>query len=100
MNAFGDFPAANVLVGRRGLVLNLLAQGLGIFMGRGRSVERIGDAVLLGFAEMVDQQVAGDGGDPGDERSLGAVVGWERAVNLDEDFLGEVFGVGADPAKW
>src|SRR5208282_6911958 len=42
---------------------------------------------------MIDQQVAGNGGDPGDERSLGAVVAGEGAVHLDEDFLGEVFGV-------
>jgi len=75
MNAFGDLPAADELVGRGGLVLNLLAQGLGVFVGGGRGVERIGDAVLLGFAEMIDQQIAGDGGDPGDERSLRAVVG-------------------------
>src|SRR5271169_6486843 len=98
MNGFRDLAAADVLVGRRGLVLNLLAQGLGVFV-RGGGVERVGDAVLLGFAEMIDQQVAGNGGDPGDERTFGAVIGGEGAVHLDEDFLGEVFGVGGGSSE-
>ncbi len=67
MHGFSDLPAAYALVGRRGLVLNLLTERLGVFMcGRG-CVQRVGDAVLLGLAEVIDQQVAGDGGDPGDE---------------------------------
>ena len=54
---------------------------------------RVGHAVLLGFAEVVDQQVAGDCGYPGDERALRVVVAGQRAVHLDEDFLGEILGV-------
>src|ERR1700685_1721387 len=92
MNGFRNLPAADVLVGGRGLVLNLLAERQGVFV-RGLGVDGVGEAVLLGFAEVIDEQVAGDGGDPGDERAFGVVVGCERAVHLDEDLLGEVFGV-------
>ena len=42
---------------------------------------------------MIDQQVAGNGGDPGHEGALTGVIGVESAVHLDEDFLGEVLGV-------
>src|SRR5271167_763014 len=42
---------------------------------------------------MIDEQVAGDGGDPGDERAFGAVVAGQGAIHLDEDLLGEVLGV-------
>jgi hypothetical protein len=54
VNGFLDLPAAYVLVGRSGLVLNLLAQRLGVFVRGGRRVERVGDAILLGLAEMID----------------------------------------------
>src|ERR1022692_210981 len=44
---------------------------------------------------MIHQQVARDGGDPGDECSLRAVVTRQSAVHLDENFLSKVFGVVA-----
>src|SRR5580704_9965348 len=93
MHGLSHLPAAYVLVGRGRLVLNLLTQGLRVLVSRGRRVERIGDAVLLGLAEVIDQQVAGDRRNPGDERSLRAVIARQRPVHLDEDFLGQVFGV-------
>ncbi len=42
---------------------------------------------------MIDQQVAGQGGDPGMEAALGRVEAAQVAVELDEDVLGQVFGV-------
>ena len=62
-------------------------------MGRRRGIERVGDAVLLGLAEVVHQQVASDGRNPGYKGTLGAVIAGQRAVHLDKDFLGQVFGV-------
>src|SRR6201993_1674809 len=42
---------------------------------------------------MVDEQVARNGGHPGDECALGVVVARKSAVHPDEDLLGEVLGV-------
>ena len=42
---------------------------------------------------MVDQKIAGQGGHPGLEAPLLGVEGGEIAVDLDEDLLGEIFGV-------
>ena len=42
---------------------------------------------------MIDQQVPGDGRDPGHERALGRIVGTEGAIHLDKDLLGEVLRV-------
>ena len=42
---------------------------------------------------MIDQQVAGQGGDPGVEAALGRVEAAQVGVELDEDVLGQVFGV-------
>jgi len=92
MNGFRDLPAADVLVGRRGLVLNLLAERQRVLVRR-LGVDGVGEPVLLGFTEVVDQQVASDGSNPGDEGTFGVVVAGKRAVHLDEDLLGEVFGV-------
>src|SRR5947209_12674661 len=93
MNRFLHLAAAYALVGRRGLVLDLLTQRLRILMrGRGR-VQRVGDAVLLGLAEMIDQQIPRDGRNPGYERALRAVIARQRAVHLDKDFLRQVLGV-------
>src|SRR5215470_7721418 len=56
-------------------------------------VNGVRDPVLLGFAEVIDEEVAGHGGDPGHKGAALHVVGAERAVHLDEDFLGKVLGV-------
>src|SRR2546425_13223608 len=77
------------------MVLDLLRERLGVLMLGRAGVDGIGHAVLLGLAEVVDQQVAGDGGDPGDEGAFGVVVAGQRAVHLDEDLLGAAFGVVA-----
>ena len=43
---------------------------------------------------MVDEEVAGEGGDPGLEAALEGVEAGEVLVELEEDVLGEIFGVG------
>src|SRR5271154_1626120 len=42
---------------------------------------------------MIDQKVAGNGGDPGHERPFFRIVGVQGAVHLDKDLLGEVLSV-------
>src|ERR1700730_10012426 len=93
MNGFPNLPAANMGIGGRRLVLNLLTEWLGILVRRRPGVQRICNPVLLGLAEVIDQQVARDGCYPGDKRSLRAVIARKRAVHLDEDLLGKVFSV-------
>ena len=71
-------------------------------------VDRVGRPLLAGAAEVIDQQVAGQGGDPGVEAALGRIEAAQVGVELDEDILGQVFGVmggggeavteGVDPA--
>src|SRR5437879_2646726 len=93
MNRLADLPTAYVGVGWGRLVLNLLREGLSVLMlGRG-GVDGVGHPVLLGLAKVVDQQVTGDRRDPGDKGAFGVVVAGQRAVHLDEDLLGEVFGI-------
>ncbi len=57
-------------------------------------VERVAGAVEPGAAEVIDQEIAGQRGDPGLEAALLGVEGGEVAVDLEEDVLGEVLGVG------
>ena len=75
------------------MVLNLLTERLRVFVIGRRAVERIRHSVLLRLAEMVDQKVARDRGDPGDEGTFRGVVARKRAIYLNEDLLREVFGV-------
>ena len=58
-------------------------------------VEGVGGAVEPGAAEVVYEEVAGEGGDPGLEAAFLGVEAGEVLVELEEDVLGEVFGVGA-----
>ena len=57
-------------------------------------VQGVGGTVEAGAAEVVDEEVAGEGGDPGLEAAFLGVEAGEVAVELEEDVLGEVFGVG------
>src|SRR5258708_12245956 len=58
-----------------------------------RSVERVRHPILLGLAEMIQQQVAGDRGNPGRKCTLVGVVAGESAVYLYENILGEILSV-------
>ncbi len=78
-------PGIGEAVGHGGAVLFAVEGG----------VEGVGGAVEAGAAEVVDEEVAGQGGDPGLEAALLGVEAGEVFVELEEDVLGEVFGVGA-----
>ncbi len=56
-------------------------------------VDRIGDPLLAGAAKVIDQQVAGQGGDPGRKAALGGVEAAQVGVELDEDVLSQIFRV-------
>ena len=56
-------------------------------------VDRIRHPLLAGAAKVIDQQVAGQGGDPGMEAALGGVEAAQVGVELDEDVLGQIFRV-------
>src|SRR2546425_182044 len=99
MHGFPGLPAADMRVWGCGLILDTLTQRLGVFMLRRGGVERIGHAILLGFAEVIDQQVPCNGRNPRRERALRGVITGERPIHLDEDLLGEVLSVVARPGK-
>ena len=54
----------------------------------------LGGSIEPGASEVVDEEVAGQGGDPGLEAALKGVEAGEVLVELEEDVLGEVLGVG------
>ena len=66
MDGLTDLPAAYVSIRGGGLVRYLLTEGLSVLVLGAGCVHGVGNAVLLGLAEVIDQQVAGDGGHPGD----------------------------------
>ena len=78
-------PGVGEAVGHGGAVLFAVEGG----------VQGVGGAVEAGAAEVVDEEVAGEGGDPGLEAALLGVEAGEVLVELEEDVLGEVLGVGA-----
>ncbi len=57
-------------------------------------VDGSGDTVLFTAAEVVDEEIAGQGGQPGLKAAFLDVKAPEVAVGLEEDVLGEVFSVG------
>src|SRR5205823_7714170 len=77
--------AGDFLVRRdRRRVLDQVAAGGGTrvrVIGCG-GVERVGEALLLGATEMVDQQVAGDGGHPGGESAFTGVIGFQGPIQI------------------
>src|SRR3984885_15989937 len=64
-----------------------------------RCIQRIGHAILLAFAEVIDQQVARDGGYPSHERPSFDVVGLKGTIHFNENFLGEILGIVARAGK-
>ena len=78
-------PGVGEAVGHGGAVLFAVEGG----------VEGVTCSVEAGAAEVIDEEVAGQGGDPGLEAALLGVEAGEILVELEEDVLGEVFGVGA-----
>src|ERR1019366_2394416 len=78
---------------------DLLAQRLRVLMLGRRGIQGIRDSVAFAFAEMIDQQVAGNGRDPGHERALARIVGIQGAVHLDKDLLSEILRVAGIAGK-
>ena len=77
-------PGVGEAVGHGGAVLFAVKGG----------VQGVAGAVEAGAAEVVHEEVAGQGGDPGLEAAFLGVEAGEILVELEEDVLGEVFGVG------
>ena len=86
-----------------GDVLLLRGPGVGEPVGHGGTIffaveggiEGLGGALEAGAAEVVDQEIAGEGGDPGLEAALLGVEAGQVLVELEKDLLGEVFCVAA-----
>ena len=84
-------------------MLFLGGPGIGEAVGHGRAVffaveagvEGVAGAVQAGTTKVVHQEVAGEGGDPGLEAALLGVEAAEVLIELEEDFLSEVFGIVA-----
>ena len=74
--------------GRR--ILQLLRQRQALLLAARSGVQRVGNPVVLSFTEVVHQQIAGHRRDPGHERGPRGVVRAQRAIHLDEHFLGQV----------
>src|SRR3954447_9989979 len=54
---------------------------------------------MLGLAEMIDQQIAGQRSDPGHESAAASVIRVKRAVHSDEDLLCQVLRIVRRPGK-
>src|ERR1700721_1999504 len=81
------------------MIVDLLAKRHGIFVLRWRGVERVGHAVLLALAEVVNQEVSCDGGYPGHQRASLYIVRRKRPIHLNENLLGEVLSIVARARK-
>src|SRR5271169_4925320 len=75
------------------LVFQLLTHRQAVFLPARRGLQRVCHPVVLDFAEVVHQQVAGYRGHPGHQRGPRPVKGAQGAVNLDEYFLRQVGSV-------
>jgi hypothetical protein len=90
-----EFEAGDVLFLGLAGVGETVGHGGAVVLAVEGSVEGLAGAVEAGAAKVVDQEVAGECGDPGLEAALLGVEAAEVLVELEEDFLGEVFGVVA-----
>jgi hypothetical protein len=72
-----------------------IAHGGTVFFAVEGSVEGVGGTVEPGSAEVVYQEVAGERCDPCLEAALLHVEAGKVLIELEEDFLSEVLGVGA-----
>ena len=77
-----------VLLGGPGIG-EAVGHGVTILFAVKGGVEGVGGAVETGAAEVVDEEVAGQGSDPGLEAALLGVKAGEVFVELEEDLLGE-----------
>ena len=59
----------------------------------------VGNPIILGFPEVIHQQISGYRGHPRIEGSLFCVEAGQGSVDLYEHFLGQVFGVFAPTSE-
>jgi hypothetical protein len=90
-----EFEAGDVVLLRGPGIGESVGHGGAILFAVEGGVEGVAGAVEAGAAEVVDEEVAGEGGDPGLEAALLGVEAGEVLIELEEDVLGEVFGVGS-----
>ncbi len=90
-----ELEAGDVVLLRGPGVGQAVGHGGAVFFAVEGGVEGVGGAVEPGAAEVVDEEVAGESGDPGLEAALLGVEAGEVLVELEEDVLSEVFGVGS-----
>src|SRR6185437_3032315 len=64
-----------------------------------RGVKRISQSIVLGLPEMIDQQITGEGCNPGHKGAATYVVGIERTVHSDEDLLCQVLRIVGRSSK-
>src|SRR5262249_51777163 len=62
-------------------------------MFRRSRIQRIGQALLFGFAEVVNKEVASHSRDPSHEGPTIYIVRVERAIHLDENLLRQVLSI-------
>ena len=71
-----------------------VSHGGAVFFAAEGGVEGVRGAIEPGAAEVIDEEIACERGDPGLEAALLEIEAREILVELEEDVLGEVFGVG------
>src|SRR5580704_1376673 len=79
--------------------MDLFAQRHGIFVLGSRCIQRIGHAILLALAEVIDQQVSRDSGYPSHECPAFDIVGLKGTIHFNENFLGEILSIVARAGK-
>ena len=83
-----QFPEQQLLIGTA-------SSGLLVFDDRHGVVEGVGDAVALGAAVMVDQQVARYAGHPCGKTAMRGTVAPKSLIHPEENILRQVFGFRA-----
>jgi len=90
-----ELEARDVVLLRGLWVGKAIAHGGAVLFTVEGGVEGVTGAVEAGAAKVIDQQVAGERGNPGLKAALLGVEAGEILVELEEDFLGEVLRVAA-----
>ena len=90
-----QFETGDVMLLRWPVVGQPVSHGRTILFSGKTRVEGVAGAVEAGAAEVVHEEVAGEGCDPGLEAALLGIEAGEILVELEEDLLGEVLGIRA-----
>jgi hypothetical protein len=93
LDADFEFEAGDVLFLGLAGVGEPVGHGGAVVLAVEGGIEGLAGAVEAGAAKVVHQEVAGEGGDPGLEAALLGVEAAEILIELEEDFLSEVFSI-------